>query len=72
LEDWTRGRDYKRWQVNAISTEDTRYRSGRSSWGKEESGKWVDEPEPECDDDCERIELDFASSFCVWYSEGRG
>jgi hypothetical protein len=45
------------------------YRRGRSSLDKE--GR-EEEPEPECDDDWERVELDFASSFCDWYSEGIG
>jgi hypothetical protein len=46
--------------------------SGRCSWDAEGSDEFVSEVKLECDDDFERVELDFANSFCDWYSEGIG
>jgi hypothetical protein len=51
---------------------DARQRSGRCSWDEEGSDECVSEDKLEFDDDFERVEPDFANSFCDSYSEGIG
>ena len=60
------------WQICDRHIGNVGQRSGRCSWAEESPDRLVDEPELECDEALEPVELDFASSFCDLYSEGMG